>query len=71
MKVVMREKIQNSKGTIAGTRYVLDSGHIAHIYNYGQSFVYTPKGNYASQITMHKIYAILGDYEANRIQIQD
>ena len=71
MKVIHREPIQTSKGVVGGTRYKLDTGHFAHIYNYGQPFVYTKTGKYASQNTMHKVFRAIGDFEANRIQIQD
>jgi hypothetical protein len=69
MKVTNREVC--NYGTDICTTYKLSSGHELHQWNSGHATAYTPKGNYASQITLFKLCRIVSDYESYRVQIKD
>jgi len=70
MKVI-NHTIEN-QDTDTVTYYELDTGHRASIWNYrNANFVYTPKGNYASQKTMQKVFKAISEYMATKKAIND
>ena len=52
------------------TTYTFDTGHEFRQWATGSYFGYTPKGNYASQVTTHKLARIASEYEDTREQVQ-
>ena len=67
MKVIHRER---NKGNVDFfTAYAFDTGHIFRQWDDGTYFAYTPKGNYTSQATAHKLIRLISLYESNRVQV--
>lgn len=46
--------------------YDLDTGHTAHFWSTGDSFIYTKSGNYATQKTMHKVLDAIRAFRMSR-----
>jgi hypothetical protein len=43
--------------------FTFDTGHEAHLWESGAIYVYTPKGNYATQQTMHKVLSAIHEFK--------
>jgi hypothetical protein len=69
MKVINRES--NTYNGDIYTMYKFSTGHEFRQWNSGGYFAYTPSGNYASQVTAHKLARLISQYEDNRVQVQD
>jgi hypothetical protein len=50
--------------------YSFDTGHEFRQWATGGYFAYTPKGNYASIPTAHKLARIASQFEDNRVQVE-
>lgn len=65
-------KVINKNVSLLGSEsfvtYDFDSGHKLRTWYSGHSFGYTPKGNYTSQVTLHKLARIASDFEDHRLQ---
>jgi hypothetical protein len=68
MKVINREASTHNGDLY--TMYKFDTGHEFRQWHSGGYFAYTPKGNYASQVTAHKLIRIISQYEDTREQVQ-
>lgn len=64
MKVISKTITKHSLDTVKS--YKLDNGYEANVWSRGFSTVYTPKGNYASQITSIKVIAAINEYEMSQ-----
>lgn len=68
MKVINRDRNGNNQAGYY-TAYSFDTGHFFRQWDDGIYFAYTPKGNYASQQTAHKLIKLASQYEDNRQQV--
>jgi hypothetical protein len=68
MKVIDREFEIN--GGESFVTYKFDTGHELRQWYSGHAFGYTPKGNYTSLPTMHKLARIASEFEDTRLQVQ-
>ena len=48
--------------------YTFDTGHQYRKWGSGEYVAYTAKGNYASQVTAHKLARMVRQYEDNKAQ---
>jgi hypothetical protein len=68
MKVINRE--QNEFGNDTYVMYTFDTGHQFRQWNSGSYFGYTPKGNYTSVPTTHKMIRLASEFEDRRMQVE-
>lgn len=55
-------------GSESFVTYEYDSGHKLRQWYRGDAFGYTPKGNFTSQVTLHKLARIASEFEDHRLQ---
>lgn len=61
MKVISKQKTFHGIDHV--THYKLTGGYEANVWKGGEIYAYTKKGNYTSQMMMHKIGLVISVYE--------
>jgi len=61
MQVMKKTLTKHSLDTVH--TYTLSNGYTANVWGSGMKTVYTPKGNFASQITSIKVVSAIREYE--------
>ena len=61
MKITNRTKTNH--GTDRLDCFQFDTGHEAHLWQSGAVYIYTPKGNYATQKTMHRVLGLINQFK--------
>jgi hypothetical protein len=68
MRVINRVAGKHSDNNFV--TYTFSTGHEFRQWGSGGFFGYTPKGNYASLQTTHKLARIASEFEDNRVQVE-